>query len=152
MNNPEPRIVDFINEHHILTLAVCRDNIPWCATCFYVYLKDENRFVFTSDPETRHIRDIMDVTQSKVAGTIALETRIVGKIRGIQFSGSMRLMDDQELKRAKNAYLKKFPIARLMSTLNLWCLEPDYIKMTDNRLGFGKKLIWNGDPPETHAG
>jgi hypothetical protein len=149
MDNPEPRIVDFISEHHILTLAVCRDNIPWCATCFYVYLKDENRFVFTSDPETRHIRDIMDVTQSRVAGTIALETRIIGKIRGIQFTGLMRLMDDQELKRAKSAYLKKFPIARLMSTLNLWCLEPDYIKMTDNRLGFGKKLIWTAGLRET---
>jgi len=24
----------------------------------------------------------------------------------------------------------------------LWGIEPDFIKMTHNRLGFGKKLIW----------
>ena len=37
--------------------------------------------------------------------------------------------------------LKKFPYAVLMKT-TLWILEIEYIKMTDNRLGFGKKLIW----------
>ncbi len=152
MNLPEPRIVEFINEHHILTLAVSRDNIPWCATCFYAYLGQQNQFVFTSDPETRHIRDFVNGSQPRVAGTIALDTRIVGKIRGIQFTGLIRIPDEQELKTAKSAYLKKFPIARLMPTLNLWCLEPDHIKMTDNRLGFGKKLTWTGESPETHAG
>ena len=29
-------------------------------------------------------------------------------------------------------------------TLTIWSLTPDYIKMTDNRLGFGTKLVWNG--------
>jgi uncharacterized protein YhbP (UPF0306 family) len=29
-----------------------------------------------------------------------------------------------------------------MPELHLWSLAPDYIKMTDNRLGFGTKLIW----------
>jgi uncharacterized protein YhbP (UPF0306 family) len=24
----------------------------------------------------------------------------------------------------------------------LWILSIDYLKMTDNRLGFGKKLLW----------
>ena len=38
-----------------------------------------------------------------------------------------------------------FPIARLMPNLHLWTLRPDFIKMTDNRLGFGKKLIWTAD-------
>ncbi len=32
----------------------------------------------------------------------------------------------------------------LMET-NLWIVELTYIKMTDNRLGFGKKLIWKKD-------
>jgi hypothetical protein len=30
----------------------------------------------------------------------------------------------------------------MMPELHLWSLTPDFIKMTDNRLGFGKKLIW----------
>lgn len=41
----------------------------------------------------------------------------------------------------KFVYLKRFPFAALMDT-TLWVLQIDYAKMTDNRLGFGKKLIW----------
>ena len=149
MNLPEQHICDFIAEHHILTLAVARENIPWCATCFYVYIPKENRFIFTSDPDTRHIRDILEGNQFMAAGTIALETKMVGKIRGIQFTGLVNRPGEAALKIAKAAYLKRFPIARLMPSLHLWCLEPDYIKMTDNRLGFGKKLIWTAGLRET---
>jgi uncharacterized protein len=145
MDHPEARIVEFIREHHILTLAVSRGNIPWCATCYYAYRIEENKFFFTSDHETRHIRDVIEGGNFQVAGTIALETRIVGKIRGIQFTGKIEELEGDELKKAKAAYLKRFPIARLMNGLNLWALSPDFIKMTDNRLGFGKKLIWNAE-------
>ncbi len=144
MEHPEQRMVDFIREHHILTLAVVRDNIPYCATCYYAYLREENQFVFTSAHETRHIRDVVEGNNYKVAGAIALETRIIGKIRGIQFTGIIRESEGDELKKARSAYLKRFPVARLMPDLNLWILIPEFIKMTDNRLGFGKKLIWNG--------
>ena len=144
MDFPEQRIVDFIREHHILTLAVVRDNLPYCATCYYAYLREDNQFVFTSGHETRHIRDAVEGNNYKVAGAIALETRIIGKIRGIQFTGIMRELEGDELKKARSAYLRRFPVARLMPELHLWILTPDFIKMTDNRLGFGKKLIWNG--------
>jgi uncharacterized protein YhbP (UPF0306 family) len=138
---PEQRILDFIAEHHVLTLAVSNNNQPWCATCFYTYLPALNLFVFTSDHDTRHIRDVVTSENYEVAGAIALETRITGKIRGIQFRGLIHELNGQELKLGKAAYLKSFPIARL-ATLHLWGVVPDYIKMTDNRLGFGKKLIW----------
>ena len=151
MNLPEQRMTEFIREHHILTMAVTRDNIPWCATCYYVYLPEENRFIFTSDPDTRHVRDVVEGNHYLVAGAIALETRLVGKIRGIQFTGMIRQPGEDEQKAAKKAYLKRFPIARLMPGLHLWILEPDYTKMTDNRLGFGKKLIWSAEKAETQA-
>jgi uncharacterized protein len=35
----------------------------------------------------------------------------------------------------------RFPVAALMDT-RLWIVRLTFIKMTDNRLGFGKKLIW----------
>jgi len=150
MNAPEKRITDFIREHHILTLAVSRGNLPWCATCYYAWLGDCNRFIFTSDHDTRHIRDVVEGSNYRVAGTIALETRIIGKIRGIQFSGLIREQEGEELKKARTAYFRRFPVARLMPGLHLWELTPDFIKMTDNRLGFGKKLIWEAEkPPES---
>lgn len=139
MQKPEKRIVDFINEHHVLTLATVSENLPWCANCFYVYLEKENCFVFTSDDKTKHVQDIK--TNDLVAGSVVLETKNVGKIQGIQFRGTMKVPDEGLASKAKKAYLKRFPYAALMKT-SLWVVHVNYIKMTDNRLGFGKKLIW----------
>jgi len=141
MNLPEARIVEFIREHHIFTLAISKQDRPWCATCFYVYDAENNRFIFTSDDDTRHIMDVVESGNYHIAGAIALETKMVGKIRGIQFSGLMTKLEGEIRKPAKKLYIEAFPIARL-SHLTLWSLTPDFIKMTDNRLGFGKKLIW----------
>ena len=147
MAHPEQRIIAFIGEHHILTLAIARENMPWCATCYYAYLQEQNQFIFTSDAETRHIRDVVEGNNYRVAGTIALETKIVGKIRGIQFTGVIKTAEGADLILAKKRYLKRFPIARLMPELHLWMLTPDFIKMTDNRLGFGTKLTWQAEAP-----
>jgi len=147
MTKMDPRILEFVDEHHVLTLAVAKDQQPWCASCFYVFLEEENQFVFTSDDDTRHIRDAVESGNFRVAGAIALETKMVGKIRGIQFSGNLVKPDGDLLKKAKKMYLRRFPIAR-MAKLELWGLVPNHIKMTDNRLGFGKKLIWDLDPME----
>jgi uncharacterized protein YhbP (UPF0306 family) len=133
-------ISDFIHKHHIFTLATSSDNQPYTCTCFYVFLDDLNLFVFTSDRTTRHIAEAE--IQPRVAGAIALETSIVGKIQGIQFTGQIRKLQNNELKISENAYIRKFPVAILKET-TLWGIEPDFIKMTHNRLGFGKKLIWN---------
>jgi uncharacterized protein YhbP (UPF0306 family) len=142
MENPVPgKILSLIREHHIFTLAVSRGSQPWCATCFYVYDEDTNLFIFTSEDDTRHIRDAVETGNFLTAGAIALETKMIGKIRGIQFSGNMYRLEGPELKKAKKLYLKRFPVASF-SALYLWGIKPELMKMTDNRLGFGKKLIW----------
>ncbi len=133
------RIISFINEHHILTLATANNNKPYCASCFYVYIEDKNMFVITSDFTTKHIKDVEK--QNIVAGAIALETTMIGKIQGIQFTGVMKLSTENDLKIANKAYINKFPLALLKDT-TLWGIFPDFLKMTHNRLGFGKKLIW----------
>jgi len=145
MNLPEKRIVRFIKKHHVLNLATCTENIPWCASCFYAYMQDENCFVFTSDTDTKHVKDAIE--NQFVAGSIALETNLIGKIRGIQFHGIMTLPAKGMKPKVKRAYLKRFPYAVIMNT-KLWVIKINYIKMTDNRLGFGKKLIWKANTDE----
>ena len=135
------RIIRFLKRHHVLTIATTVNNEPWCASCFYVYLKDENVFVFTTDKDTRHGQEFLK--NPAVAGSVVLETRIIGKIRGIQFQGVVSEPEGKMLETASRAYLKRFPVAVLMET-HLWMVSLTYIKMTDNRLGFGKKLIWKG--------
>jgi uncharacterized protein YhbP (UPF0306 family) len=135
----DTRVVKFLRKHHVLTIATTVENEPWCANCFYVYLEEENALVFTTDSDTRHGREF--AKNPLVAGSVVLETLIVGKIRGIQFQGIVSEPEGEMLSKAKWAYLKKFPPAVLMNT-HLWIVKLSLIKMTDNRLGFGKKLIW----------
>jgi uncharacterized protein YhbP (UPF0306 family) len=132
-------VVKFIRKHHVLTIATTVENEPWCANCFYVYLEKENALVFTTGSDTRHGQEF--VKNPLVAGSIVLETMIISKIRGIQFQGMVSEPDGELLSKARWAYLKKFPPAILMDT-HLWIVKLTHIKMTDNRLGFGKKLIW----------
>jgi uncharacterized protein len=139
---PEKRIIDFFKRHHVLTMATAASNHPWCANCFYVYLEEENILAFTSDRETKHIRDTAD--QNQIAGSVVLETGTIGKIQGIQFLGIIEEPKGAILEWVRNAYIRRFPVAMLMDT-TMWIVRLNFIKMTDNRLGFGKKLIWQSD-------
>lgn len=132
------RIIDFFQEHHVLTLATSISNKPYCANCFYVYDGGE-ALLFASEEHTKHIQDALQNTQ--VAGSIVLETKTIGKIQGVQLCGKLVKLEGEALKSATKKYLKAFPYAVLKST-PLWAFRLSYIKMTDNRLGFGKKLIW----------
>lgn len=131
-------IVRFIREHHVLTLATCAGGDPWCSNMFYAWL-DEGMFVFSSSSETKHVADAG--LNSTVAGSVVLETKVVGDVRGIQFCGRMFRPARELYDRAQKRYLKKFPYAVAMK-LDIWVIEPDFIKLTDNRLGFGKKTVW----------
>jgi uncharacterized protein YhbP (UPF0306 family) len=75
---------------------------------------------------------------AKVAVGITLETRVVGKVQGVQICGVAERGDDKDRAR----YIKRFPYAAV-APLNIWAVVPTFIKLTDNTLGFGKKLIWN---------
>ncbi|MDD2200044.1 MAG: pyridoxamine 5'-phosphate oxidase family protein, partial [Bacteroidales bacterium] len=85
MKLPSKRILKFIRNHHVLTLATSVDDSIWCASCFYAFDEKSMCFIFTSDIETKHAEQANK--NSNVAGNIYLETKIIGKIRGIQFSG-----------------------------------------------------------------
>ena len=135
----DSRIIKFFRKHHVLTIATTVDNEPWCANCFYVYLEEENSLVFTTDKDTRHGTEFLK--NPAVAGSVVLETMVIGKIQGIQFQGVISEPAGDLLSKAKSGYLKRFPVAALMDT-HLWVVKLTYIKMTDNTFGFGKKLIW----------
>jgi len=145
----ETRIIKFFRKHHVLTVATSSEQEPWCANCFYVYLEEENAIVFTTDADTRHGKEFLK--NPLVAGSVVLETMRLGKIQGIQFQGVVSEPEGEMLSKAKWAYLKKFPPAVLMDT-HLWIVKLTLIKMTDNRLGFGKKILWTHDTRHTNQG
>lgn len=132
----DKKIVAFIRRHHVLTLATSVEGEPYCAACFYAYDKERNRLIFTSDDTTRHAQQM--IANAKVAISITLETRVVGKVQGAQICGIAERGDEED----RRNYIKRFPYAAV-APLNIWAVVPTFIKLTDNTLGFGKKLIWN---------
>ena len=132
----DKRIEGFIAEHHVLTLATATPcGEPYCCNVFYAYDKASGAFIFTTDLSTHHGK--MMAENERVAASIILETRTVGKIQGLQITGKVKPAIDGD----KMRYIKDFPYA-VVADLSLWRLEAEMMKFTDNRLGFGKKLIW----------
>lgn len=129
------KITAFIAGHHVLTLATAAENVPHCAPLFYAYDRERNCFVFASDETTEHARQMS--AQPHVGAAIHLETSVIGKVQGLQISGRVFRGDKADAR----CYYSAFPYARAMSP-TLWRLEPQRMKLTDNRLGFGKKLVW----------
>ena len=126
-----------------MTLATTTAAGPYCTHLFYLYLPERNLFVFASDPATRHAVEALE--NPLAAASIVLESSAIYRLQGAQLTGKVhRVEEENERQLLRNKYVARFPCAR-MADLTLWTFEPDFIKLTDNRLGFGKKIIWRRD-------
>ncbi|MFI3333153.1 MAG: pyridoxamine 5'-phosphate oxidase family protein [Rikenellaceae bacterium] len=134
----DQRIINFLRKHHVLTLATSVGNTPYCANAFYALDALRRRVIFTTDISTRHGSEMSQ--NPTVAASIVWETKLVGKIQGAQLTGKIVKADSEDQKN----YIKRFPYTAL-AELNLWAIELDFVKFTDNTLGFGKKLIWSAE-------
>ena len=130
------KIEIFLEKHHVLSLATSNNDEPSVCNLFYAYDKLSSTFIVASSDDTTHIKNIN--IHSKVAGSVVLETKNISKIQGLQFRGEFTLVDDLEL---SFLYFKTFPATVLMKP-KLWKIRVECFKLTDNSLGFGKKLIW----------
>ena len=136
MKNDLEKINSFLQEHHVLSLATFyADELNVCSL-FYIYSLHENSFIFASSDTTTHIQQLKE--NSHVSGNILLETKDVTKIQGVQFRGIASVNDNSGLEKL---YFEAFPHAKTMQP-QLWKIQVNYLKMTDNTLGFAKKLIW----------
>lgn len=136
----DQKFIDFISRHHVLTLATTAGSQPYCCHCFYTYDQEHNIFIVKTNEDTRHTQELLE--NPRVALSIVLETEEIGKIQGLQITGEAAFYDGEQLKEATKTYLKRFPYA-VMTTGKILAIEPDHMKQTDNRFGFGKKLIWD---------
>ena len=135
------RITDFIARHHVLTLSTVADGMPHGCNLFYAYDPQRNLFAVTSSDETLHARQARQ--NPRIAASVVLETRVVGKVQGLQIRGTMMPAEAETLPSVRKVYLGRFPYAAAVK-LELWTIRPDFMKLTDNRLGFGKKTYRNG--------
>lgn len=130
------KIENFLDAHHVLSLATSSGDELSVCNLFYAYDKYSTSFIVASSDDTTHIQNILK--NNKIAGSIVLETKTIGKIQGLQFRGEFSQLEDTNLSKL---YFKEFPTSIVMKP-RLWQIKIAWFKMTDNTLGFGKKLIW----------
>ena len=130
------KIIKFINKHHVAIVCTNNNNELWAFNCFYSFYEENTSIIFLSDDNTKHISNILH--NNSVAASIVLETKIIYKIQGLQIQGTVFKTTESA---KQNNYIKRFPYAMIANT-SFWELKINNLKLTDNSLGFGKKIYW----------
>ena len=149
MKGIRDRLLNFLQAHRVLTVAVvATDGQPYAASLFYVVDKDL-RFYVLSDPATWHGQALL--ARADVAGTVQRDQQQWHETQGVQFCGCCRPLDGPARARAWQLYLARFPFLMLenqvltaaLARTALWRIEPEWMRLIDNRLGFGHKEEWH---------
>jgi uncharacterized protein len=135
----DKKIMEFLKENSVVSIATSIKNQPYSASCYFAFVEGENYIAFKSDSDSRHIEEAMK--NAKIAGTILPDKIVKAKPKGIQFTGTFMKAEGAIGKMAKEAYLRKYPVASIFRG-DIWMIEVDHIKFTDNTLVFGKKILW----------
>lgn len=107
--------------------------------------------VFASRAETCHGRALGD-GPAAAGAAIYLETEVLEQVRGVQLRGDVvvctRLHGDAHAT-LRAAYLERHPLAapHLGPRDQLYALAITWAKLTDNRLGFGRRREWSFPSP-----
>lgn len=140
---PVPSVLtEYLKEQHVMSVAGHDEEGGWAANCYYVWQEKTASFIILTALKTRHGMIMQHVPQ--VYGTVADNEASVASLRGIQYTAEPILLSGNMEKQARSLFYHKFPIARVKPS-PIWQLKASFIKMTNNRLGFGHKTLWQRD-------
>jgi uncharacterized protein len=130
-------MLQFIHEHHVLSMATLGENGLSSCSLFYLFIEDEKCFIFASDEATEHIKNIQQ--NPSVSAAIYNETTEINEIKGLQIRGTVSKAEAKY----EELYLLKYPYAKAVDNKTLWKLGATALKYTDNSVSFGTKEVWN---------
>ena len=151
------RLLNFLREHQVVTLAVTEaDGSAYAAALFYA-ADDELRVYVATDPGTRHGQAML--ANPHVAGTIQRDRQRWQNIQGVQFRGLCRQFGGEERTQVWELYTARFPFLRQTGTVltrklaktAMWRIEPTWVRLIDNEVGFGHKQEWTPPKRKTNA-
>ena len=145
----QQQLLAFLREHQVLTLAV---DGPYAAALFFTVDDALNLFVVT-DPATQHGTAM--AAAGRVAGTIQRDRQRWQEIRGVQFTGQCERLTGAARAAGWQLYLQRFAnreieeLAPALAKVDLWKITTDWMRLIDNRQGFGHKAEWTRPHPTT---
>jgi uncharacterized protein YhbP (UPF0306 family) len=144
-----------------MTLATCNPGgQPHAAPVYFAALRELHpqgaqplRLIFFSEAHSQHGQDFAGrdtAGQVNAAGAIYPECTGWQEIRGLQLRGRVRrVQPGEEWDLAWQAYRQKFPFAEdlleIVQRNALYVLTPSWLRLVDNRAGFGYKKEWQAD-------
>jgi uncharacterized protein YhbP (UPF0306 family) len=142
------RIADFLDAHHVMSLATCGAAGPHAACVFYA--REGFTLLWVSDSQSRHSTEL--AADCRVSATVAADYASFSDIRGLQISGRARLItDESECADARAVFEMRYPWLKddlsaaaetqgdAYARAGFYRLEPDRLVLIDNTLGFGHK-------------
>jgi len=144
--NLRARIVEFLEAHHVMSLATVGADGPHAVNLFYA--RDEYTLIWVSDPASRHSCHIE--TRADVAATIARDCCDFPEVQGLQIRGHASRIGSREASRARSGLEARYPflqglceggLRHAYDRAQLYRLEPERIVLIDNQRGFGSKEV-----------
>jgi uncharacterized protein YhbP (UPF0306 family) len=129
----------------VVTLATCGvDGEPHAAPVYFA-ANDHWELYFFSDQQSQHSADLAH--NPRLAAAIYPECFGWQEIRGLQLRGVARLLSrGPAWDAAWQVYVKKYPFVKVMKAVvrrnALYAFLPDWVRLVDNRQGFGFKQEW----------
>ena len=143
------RLLNFLRNHQVVTVAVVEpDGTAHAAALFYAVDDELNLYVLT-EPTSRHGRAMARTVC--VARTIQRDRQEWWEIQGAQFRGRCRRLRGAARERGWDIFAARFSfvgspaiagLAQALEKMALWRIEPAWMRLIDNRRGFGHKDEW----------
>ncbi len=135
--------LDYLQQHHVVTLATCTAADLWAAAVFYVNSGFD--LIFLSAGHTRHAQNL--AANPQVAAAIQADYTDWREIKGIQLEGRVQQLTGAEREMAITLYKTRFPflqdapppVQRAFDQVNWYRLTPAHLYLIDNSQGFGHR-------------
>lgn len=140
-----------IHETRVMTLSVCRDDIPWSAPVYFVF--HDLGFYFFSNENSKHIKDAEGMRP--VSASIFQDSDQMEKIFGFQMAGRIEPASKPDVHlRVVRKYVSKFNFLKQLFgpqilenrrfflekfKSRLYCFHPDRVYLSDNSNTSGKR-------------
>lgn len=140
------KVLGYLRDHRVATLATGADGDPWAAAVFYV--NDGFKLYFLSSPTSRHSVNL--VNNPRVAATVQEDYADWLEIKGVQLEGVASEIHGAEEQLARKLYGEKFPvvgklaqapaaIVKAIAKVRWYRLVPQRLFFIDNSAGFGRR-------------
>lgn len=135
------KIIKFIKKQTCASVCCADENgNSYCFSCYYAFNSEDGLMYFKSSDDTYHFALIKK--NRLVAGTVLPDKLTKLFTIGIQFQGDILESQHPLTKDAYIKYHKKYPIGLAIKG-EIFTIRLNSVKMTDSRMGIGKKIKWN---------